>query len=324
MSWSTWVNNKSRLFGIKIGRTVSSLGNKLAVYGIEKKEYSISGNKIFFKLFNIKIPVERALPLLEGYHNAAKLLNKCGAEFSVDEQGYLNIKFNGIQYKISDEEELFILCEVFLEGSYNLTSPTNKPIALIDIGMNVGITSLFYAAQSKVTKIFSFEPFSPTYNLALHNLSLNKNISGKVVANNFGLAKDQGTLIVPYSLTQKGRMGLDGLPKKTDKVMNVSKQEIFLKPVNDQFLSIKEKTKENFIVCKIDCEGAEYEIIDSLSAAKLLDLPDVYFIEWHFKSPQEIITKLVNANFNVIGTTFQNPDYGMIYAVKNPISGILT
>ena len=317
MSLTTFINNGSSLFGIKIKRTVSSFGNKLASYGIPKKDYTATGNKIYFKQLNISITKQRALPLLQGYDNAIKLLNNGGVEFLVDEEGDLTIKINNVQFKINDEEELFILCEIFLEGNYNLTAATNKPIALIDIGMNVGITSLFYAAQPKVDKVFSFEPFLPTYNMALHNLRLNSTIANKITPHNFGLAKEEATLLVPYSLSQKGRMGLSGLPKKSDKIIEVSQQQIFLKPVTNAFIKIKEKTTENFIVCKIDCEGAEYEIIDALTTANLLNLPDVYFIEWHNKSPDEMVAKLVNAQFNVICTTFKNLNTGMVYAVKN-------
>jgi len=317
MSLSSLINNGGRLFGIKIARTVSSIGNKLAEYGIAKSDYSFAGDSIFFKRFNITLAAEKALPLLQGYENAIKLLNNGGAEFFTDPEGFLNIKINNVQFKINDEEELFILYEVFLENTYNLISPTTRPIALIDIGMNVGITSLFFAARPNVEKVFSFEPFLPTFNMALHNIGLNKSFSGKISPNNFGLAKDDGSLYVPYSLSQKGRMGLSGLPKKSNKIKQASEQEIFLKQVNNEFVKIKENTSGNFIVCKVDCEGAEYEIVDSLHKANLLSLPDVYFIEWHYKSPDEMVSKLANANFNVINTTFANLNSGMIYAMRN-------
>jgi hypothetical protein len=71
-----------------------------------------------------------------------------------------------------------------------------------------------------------------------------------------------------------------------------------------------------FVVCKMDCEGAEYEIIDSLYNAQQLSLADVYFIEWHYKSPEHIVSNLINTNYNVINTTFKALNSGMIYAIK--------
>ena len=71
--------------------------------------------------------------------------------------------------------------------------------------------------------------------MALYNLGLNPLFSSKVISHNFGLAGKESQLVIPYSLSQKGRMGLSGLPKKSNKIKEVSEQQINLKPVNDQF-----------------------------------------------------------------------------------------
>ena len=317
MSLASVINKGSRLFGFKIERAISSLGNDLAVYGIHKNDYAVARDKINFKKLNVAIPRKNSLPLVEGYENALKLAEKKGATFFIDAEENLNIKIDALQFRINDEEELFILCEVFLEGSYNLITPTQKEIALIDIGMNVGITSMFYAAQPNVKKVFSFEPFSPTYNLALHNIHLNELYASKVETNNYGLAKEDATMVVNYSLRQKGRMGLNGLPERSNTIADDFKKEsIALKPVTTAFAQIKGKTGGHFVVCKMDCEGAEYEIIDSLDKAQLLSLPDVYFIEWHYKSPEHIVSSLIHCNYHVISTTFKSLNSGMIYAIK--------
>lgn len=320
MPLKTIVNNTLGLFGLKMGKTVSSLGNKLAGYGINKEDYKIENGNITFNRLNVTLPYEKAYPVLEEYESALKLTDKKRAVFSVDNEKNLNIEIDNTRFVINDEEELFILTEVFLEGSYNLLSPTNKKIAVIDIGMNVGITSLFYASKNQVEKVFSFEPFTPTYNMALNNIKLNSSFSHKLQPSNFGLAKEEQEMQVSFSLKQKGRMGLSGLPQKSTMIKdNFTQQTIQLKPVKEQFISIKEKVKDNFVVCKMDCEGAEYELIDTLYDAQLLSLPDVYFIEWHYKSPDDIIAKLVECNYHVIGTTFRPLHSGMIYALKSNI-----
>src|SRR6185312_6672086 len=97
-------------------------------------------------------------------------------------------------------------------GSYNLIVPTEKKIALIDIGMNVGITSLFYASKPNVEKVFSFEPFVPTFNMT-----------------------------VTYSTQDKGRMGINGFPKDSDRIAeDLNEQQIILKSVSTQFQRLKE------------------------------------------------------------------------------------
>lgn len=307
-----------RLFGIKLERTIPSLGNKLGVYGIKKDEYQVEGEYINFKSLNLRIPESNSTPILEGYENALELSKIDGASFFIDAQKKLNFRINGLQFKINDKEELFILTEVFLEGSYNLIVPTQKKIALIDIGMNVGITSLFYASKSNVEKIFSFEPFVPTFNMALNNFQLNEHYAAKVEKNNFGLAKEDSNISVTYSTQDKGRMGIDGFPKESDRnAEDLSKQQIILKSASTQFQRLKESLDNYFVVCKIDCEGAEYEIIDSLNETSLLSLADVYFIEWHYRSPATIVSRLTENKYTVISTTFRSMNSGMIYALKN-------
>jgi len=167
MSLISVVKNLGKFFGVKLGKTVASFGNKLATYEIKKEEFTIANDQIFFKKLNLTLPYQKAFPILEGYEHTLKLIARKGVRFFKDADENILIKIDNAEFKINDEEELFILTEVFLEGTYNLISPTNKKIALIDIGMNVGVTSLFYASQEKVEKVFSFEPFTPTFNMAL-------------------------------------------------------------------------------------------------------------------------------------------------------------
>ncbi len=307
-----------RLFGIKLERTISSFGNKLAVHGIKKEEYEIEGEYINFKSLNLRIALSESTSILEGYENALELSRMEGASFFVDAQNKLNFQINGLKFKINDKEELFILTEVFVEGSYNLIVPTEKKITLIDIGMNVGITTLFYASKLNVERVFSFEPFVPTFNMALDNFKLNELYAAKVEKNNFGLSKEDSNMTVTYSTQDKGRMGVNGFPKESNRnAEDLSKQQIILKSASAEFLRIKQSLNDHFVVCKIDCEGAEYEIIDSLHETSQLSLPDVYFIEWHYKSPATIISMLTEHRYTVINTTFRSMNSGMIYAIKN-------
>ena len=318
MALKTLIHNFLRLLGLKFGRTISSFGNRMAVYNIERDEYDMHDDKIYFKKLDLKIPVSKAKPILERYHNALSLSKKGGFRFFVNEIGELIAGNKNTQFKINDEEELFILSEVFLEGAYNIVSPTSKKIALIDIGMNVGITSLFFASKENVDKVFSFEPFKPTFSLALQNIALNESYAAKIIASNVGLAKQKTEIYVPYSPKEKGRMGTKGLPKSEGYVASDVRQELMqLNSASEEFLKIKEQIKNHFVICKIDTEGAEYEIISSLYNDNLISVPDVYFIEWHEVKPDDIVAKLKESNYHVIETAITLLHSGMIYAIKN-------
>ena len=184
--------------------------------------------------------------------------------------------------------------------------------------MNVGITTLFYASKENVEKVFSFEPFLPTYLMALENIKLNQSLAHKIMANNIGLARTDSDIEIPYSTKQKGRMSLNGLPEsREDSPESVSHQVVHIKKACNELLKIREQVKNNYVVCKIDTEGAEYEIIDSFYDAGLLSFADVYFIEWHQIKPNDIVSKLKNCNYTIIETAFSLLHSGMIYAIKN-------
>jgi hypothetical protein len=55
MSLTSLIHKGSRLFGLKIERVVSSFGNDLAAYAINKNDYTVTGDKINFKKLNIEI-----------------------------------------------------------------------------------------------------------------------------------------------------------------------------------------------------------------------------------------------------------------------------
>lgn len=305
-----------KLAGADISRTVPAFNNPLAKYNVPKNEYEQVGDAIRFVKLNVTVPANLALPILENYEVALQLMAHNNAQFFVD-ANQLCLKIDEVNFVINDEEELFIISEVFLEGSYNFLSGTKNSVSVVDIGMNVGVTSLFFASRKEVQNVFSFEPFKPTFEMALKNIAANPGFKQKINPNNFGLAASAGTLKIPYSLKQKGRIGISGLPAKSKVgAEHVKEQEIVLQPAAEELRKIQPLLKDNYVICKVDCEGAEFEIIEDLYKAGLLQMMDFYFIEWHYKDPISIINALSENNFQVIKTTFKSFNTGMIYAFK--------
>lgn len=211
-------------------------------------------------------------------------------------------------------EILLIISEVFANGSYNIINSI-PDMVVIDIGMNVATTSLFFASKKNVSKIYSYELFPITYEIALKNIMANP-FGNKIIPQKYGLGKEDGKLVLPYSTKQKGRMGLNGLPKD-NQYNNFTMQEVFLKKVSNEIKEIVSKNEGKYIVCKIDCEGAEYEIIEDLYNNSLINKIDAYMIEWHYKKPDTILEALQKNNFTIFYSTFTSDDSGMIYATKS-------
>ncbi len=318
MKLKNFIHSFFRFFGLKFERTVSSFGNGLAVYNIPREVYETKNGNIHFKELDLTIPLKKASPVLKRYANAVALARNGGFTFYVNKNGEIHASNHHVRFRINDEEEIFILTEVFLEGAYNLITPPARKIALIDIGMNVGVTSLFFASRDNVDKVYSFEPFTPTFEMAMENIKLNKALSKKITANNYGLAREERLLEVSYSTEQKGRMGINGLPNTDDYVLgDVSRQTMKVKSAAGEIARIQHDIKEHFVVCKIDTEGAEYEIVDSLYEAGLLSIANIYFIEWHEIKPTDIVTKLRDCDYYVVETAFRTANSGMIYAIRS-------
>jgi len=221
--------------------------------------------------------------------------------------------FNGLQIYIESSEEFFIVKEVFVEKDYNLLS--NDNFVVFDIGMNIGISSLFFGLNKNVTQIYSFEPVVTTYDQAVYNLGLNPTYSNKIEAFNFGLGGSSRVEKVLYNSQAKGNCGIRLESSLVIDKKNAEKIEINIKDISEILPDLMAKHSEQQVVLKIDCEGAEYEIVQKLNDANLLKNIDVLLIEWHDKGAKILEDLLVANNFKVISRHLTSIT-GMIYAFK--------
>ena len=106
MSLNSVLKNSGKFFGVKLGKTVASFGNKLASYEIKKEEFTIANDQIFFKKLNLTLPYQKAFPILEGYEDALKLIARKGVLFFKDADENILIKIDNAEFKINDEDDL--------------------------------------------------------------------------------------------------------------------------------------------------------------------------------------------------------------------------
>lgn len=222
-------------------------------------------------------------------------------------------RFNNLKLYIESPEEFFIIKEVFIEKDYNLLS--NKKFVVFDIGMNIGISSLFFGLQKNVEKIYSFEPVLATYTQAVHNLELNKAISNKIEAFNYGLGGATRTEKVLYDSQAKGNCGIRLELSHVIEKETTQEIEILIQSIDTILPDLFAQHSEQKKVLKIDCEGAEYEIVQKLSDSNLLADIDILLIEWHDKGATTLENILIENNFSVV-SRFLTSITGMIYAFK--------
>ncbi|KQB44215.1 Methyltransferase, FkbM family [Flavobacterium daejeonense] len=254
--------------------------------------------------------------LKKKYSYSEKLLNdlkKNDRILIVEEDGVpFKVSFEELFFYVNTREEAFILKELLKDNDYDFT--ISDDVVVVDIGMNVGFTSLFFSKKENVKKIYSFEPVLETYEFALKNLELNSKIANKISAYNFGIGGNNYETEFIFSTEYKGSVGVRGLKSwniRIAKDRTIVKVQI--KDASEVLTPIFDNHKEVFFVCKLDCEGAEYEILENIEKTGVIKKVNLLIIEYHDKGFITLRDILSRNGFVVIIKKTAN-HLGIIYA----------
>ena len=250
---------KKLLSFLSINITLLNKKNKLHQLGLNASNSEIfeNGQKILLKDFDLITNYNRHQYILQGLSLMYNLKRKHNALFTLDNSEVFTIRINRLTYNIQTFEELFILNEIFINGIYNVS--TTKKFALIDIGMNVGLTSLYFAQNPDCLSVYAFEPFKLTFEQALLNLSLNPVIKNKINPFYYGLGNENKSIKVTYDKDIKGNMGINGIPDYlTYQNQEVINEEIVIRDASEILDPILKTLigQNTSIVLKVDCEGS--------------------------------------------------------------------
>jgi len=253
--------------------------------------------------------------LLQGITLVEELRRCSGAEFNVDDKNRVVLTVHGVQLVLTCWEELFIAHEVFHRNLYNIS--LQRPFHVIDVGMNTATSALFFASMAGCERVVGFELFVPTLQRARENIALNPAFREKIQVNPYGLGAKDERLVLDYFPEYKGSVGRGGLPEYArPKNLDVAwqKEAVEIRAVAPVLEGCADEAGGLDLVCKIDCEGAEYEIMSSLVEADLLKRVSVFLIEWHLHGAQSIKKVLLKAGFNCISLDEDSKNHGMLYA----------
>ncbi|WP_146812359.1 FkbM family methyltransferase, partial [Aneurinibacillus danicus] len=214
----------------------------------------------------------------------------------------------------SNDNELSILLEVLGSKIYDFETGNNNNV-VIDIGMNIGIASLYFCNRESVSKVYSFEPFSETYEVAMENIRMNPQLSKKITAYNFGLGIRNAEIDVDYNPNFKGGMSIVYDNIEDYEKSNYKKERAVVRRASEVIEQIIEKHSNQTIVCKIDCEGAEYEILKDLYDNNILRNINIIMLEWHRKGTTDLINMLLKSNYKLFSSYYCDIT-GLIYAMN--------
>jgi FkbM family methyltransferase len=124
---------------------------------------------------------------------------------------------------------------------------------IVDVGAHVGVVSLYLANKYPDIQVYAYEPVPSNFKRLLRNIEANK--IENVVAVNKAVTSD-GRNIELYGDIEKSS---GGISMYEDSEIKIEAESVTLKQIFEEHKIIRCK------LLKIDCEGAEYEILKSSS-----------------------------------------------------------
>lgn len=175
------------------------------------------------------------------------------------------------------------LAVIFIKEDYGVDVPGKT---VVDIGANIGAFALL-AAGSPEASVYAYEPVSATYDQLMANIRLN-DLEGRVQGFNMAVTGGREDRVItisehgsPFSTVYGDGSGI------TEPVKCIGLDDVF---------------KDNEIlrcdVLKLDCEGAEFEI---LYASQLLSRVDHIWMEYHERDDhtyETLLAYLVSQRFH--------------------------
>jgi FkbM family methyltransferase len=191
---------------------------------------------------------------------------------------YVSVK-NGIKFgvrpKTIDKE---IVDEVFLNRFYTPRGfEINEEDIVVDIGAHIGVFSIFASELAKKGKVYSVEPMPGNIEMLKNNMSINK--IENIVPINMAVSNKRGKRKIILGKSTGMHSFYLGKSSKTLEVQTICLQDI-----------VEEYKIPRIDFLKVDCEGAEYEILFDCPK-HILNIVERMCLEWHnIDSDRNILT----------------------------------
>lgn len=210
--------------------------------------------KSFIKTYiYIDLPLFQSFKLLVDYYFRSRIgAVKIGAIKIVDEKNMRN-------------KTLMLVKAIFLQEVYSfsplaksaLKNSLKKPVVIIDIGANIGVSTAYFRSKYPSAKIISIEASPRNFELLKNNIKIN-NFSKIKLINSF-VSREVGRINFYHNVSSPGGSFGEGF-----KFKGTSYLQKYV--VTKQRLSDIIRNLRNIIV-KLDVEGAEFEILEDLAAS---------------------------------------------------------
>lgn len=157
-----------------------------------------NGNRIYMRLKDTDIDMKKI-----------RFLNRMDAiedswDYDIQEDKSIISKIGNVKIRERFLTDFDIVTEIFVMNTYYFHIPADE-IVVIDMGMNIGAASLYFAKMRNVVSVYGFEPFPDTYQQAVDNFALNTNfIKNKIHPFNVAVTDKEEIKLVAVSAEQTG------------------------------------------------------------------------------------------------------------------------
>lgn len=228
--------------------------------------------------------------------------------------GSVYYRFDRIHFLAKNHSDYLVMWDIFGKKGWDFYC--REKVVVVDIGMNIGLSCLYFANMENVEYVYGYEPFLQTYEQAVENFGRNpEQIRNKIRPANCGLTDRESRTEVSYNPLYTTNMRVDGGKRTHSKTEE--KVWVQTKSAGDEISAILKRHENGKIVLKVDCEGSEYPIFQDLKGKDILKNVYMILMETHDGREDEIKKILKAQGFvyfdNYIGGFMK---LGFMYAVN--------
>ncbi len=204
------------------------------------------------------------------------------------------------------DSDLVVLGDIYFNTPY-----TQHPIRLspgdvvVDIGANVGVFSTFLTTVASPLRIFSYEPSSENYRMLSKNIAEN-HLESQIQAFQSAVSSQNG--VQALYLNARGSGGNSLFESSVSETF--SGQEVVSVVTLEGIFDKNGLSQIDFL--KLDCEGAEWEILMYSSLSTLSKVKQIAF-EWHDVPGHSL--EILMMHLKKIGFSISSPEPHIVYAI---------
>ena len=186
---------------------------------------------------------------------------------------FIDVRVDDIELRLSDVEgskSIVDFADELYQDIYELGKmDLQSGDVFIDVGANIGFVSLFVAKKYPDAKIYAFEPAPDTFGAFEKNIAQNQthNVTALNMAIN-GDGRDLELLIMPGDSGASNAFGTTEVVERFKENMGATVVTVSATTLDQVF---EDYSITNCKVLKLDCEGAEYEVLRTTSVLEKVE-----------------------------------------------------